>query len=278
MITQLKAVIFDWAGTAVDFGSLCPVAAFQSAFLAKGIAVSASDIQQFMGIAKREHVRKVLSLPEIAAQWKLANGQMPNAQAAETLYEIVEKRLLETVADSATPTPHLAEALAAVRKRGLKIGSTTGYTRPLMERLVPAARRHGFDPDFWVASDQVAQGRPWPWMIFRNMERLEICPPAAVVKLGDTISDVEEAHNAGVWSVAVVESSSLAGKSQAEMNALSVRTRNSLFRQVRQQLADAGTHCIINNLAELAGTLDQIEHRLEKGQLPPRLDHQRRHV
>jgi phosphonoacetaldehyde hydrolase len=272
---HLKAIIFDWAGTVVDFGSLCPVGAFQTAFRAKGVTVEPDDIHRFMGVHKREHIQSVLALPEVAAKWRAAHGHDADVRDVDSLYELAERKMLETVADSATPVPYQAEVLLGLRKHGLKIGSTTGYTSPLMERLVPAAAHRGYAPDFWIASDQVPEGRPWPWMIFKNLEHLKICPPAAAVKLGDTVADVEEANNAGVWSLAVVESSSLVGKSQSELEAMPAKNRNMLIRQVGKKLADAGAHSVINNLSELPDALEQIEIRLEKGQSPPQFAQRR---
>lgn len=265
---RLKAIVFDWAGTVVDFGCLCPVQALELAFRAHGMEVSAPAIQQFMGIAKREHVRKVLALPEVLAQWQARHRGAPGEQAIDAVYEIAERKMLETVADSATPVPYLEEALAVVRKRGLKIGSATGYTTPLMERLVPAAARQGFRPEFWIASDQVPQGRPWPWMIFRNMEKLGVYPPSAVVKVGDTVVDVQEARNAGVWSIGVVESSSLMGKSREELKLLSGKERDAALNEVRSKLSEAGADLVIENLSELEGALDELERRLGNGLLP----------
>lgn len=270
MTMKLKAIIFDWAGTVVDFGSLCPVKAIQSAFAARQIDVTAKDIHRFMGIRKREHVQALLSLPHIAALWQYVHGHKPDSHVVESLYQESERRMVETVADFATPTPGLDETLALARRRGLRIGSTTGYTSPMMERLVPAAKRNGFDPEFWVASDQVRFGRPWPWMIFKNMEYLEICPPAAVVKLGDTVSDVDEANNAGVWSVAIVESSSLVGKTWQEFVDLPRREHSLLVKNATTKLSEAGAHFVIKNLSELEAVLDQIDERLERGQMPLR--------
>ena len=112
-------------------------------------------------------------------------------------------------------------------------------------------------------------------MIFKNLEYLKVCPPAAVVKLGDTIADVEEANNAGVWSLAVVESSSLVGKSKPDLEAMPATNRNALMRQAGKKLADAGAHSVINNLSELPAALEQVELRLEKGQVPPQFAQRR---
>ncbi len=195
---RLKGIIFDWAGTVVDFGSLCPLRAFQAAFREKGIILASEDIHQFMGIHKREHILAILSLPEVLAGWRSVHGQNPDAREVDSLYQIAGRKMLETVAESATPTPGLADALEFAKQKSLRIGSTTGYTSPLLERLAPAAAQQGYAPEFWIGSDQVPQGRPWPWMIFKNLEHLKICPPSAVVKVGDTVADVSEADNAGI--------------------------------------------------------------------------------
>ncbi|HUA68891.1 MAG TPA: phosphonoacetaldehyde hydrolase [Candidatus Saccharimonadales bacterium] len=270
---KLKAIIFDWAGTVVDFGSLCPARAIQAAFSSKQIDITAQDIHRFMGIRKREHVQTLLSLPHVSAQWRQIHGREPNSEDVQSLYEESEKRMIESVANFATLTPGLPEALTMVQHRGFRIGSTTGYTSPMMERLAPAAKRNGFNPEFWVASDQVPVGRPWPWMIYKNMEHLEICPPAAVIKLGDTVADVEEANNAGVWSVAVVESSSLVGRARGELETLPRREHTLLIKNALTKLSEAGAHFVIRNLFELEAVIEQIDERLAKGQTPPRFIH-----
>ena len=268
---QLKGIIFDWAGTVVDFGCLCPIAAFQSAFREKGVALSLEHIQQFMGIHKRDHILALLALPEVQAVWHQLHGGPPNVHDVDDLYRTAERRMLETVAASAQLIPGLEGALTFAREQGLRIGSTTGYTSPLMEILAPAAARQGYMPEFWIAADQVPQGRPWPWMIFKNLEFLKICPPAAVVKVGDTVADVAEASNAGVWSVAVVESSSLISLGERELNGLPEKDRNRIIQRATRKLAEAGAHFVINNLTELPSALEVIDHRLTNGQLPPRL-------
>lgn len=268
---QLKGIIFDWAGTVVDFGLRCPIQAFQTAFESRGLKLGVEEINQFMGIHKRDHLNAILALPEVLAHWLTRHGRPPNAADVADLYHRVEEQMLATVAESASLTPGVTEAVDLARTRGLRIGSTTGYTSVMMRRLVPAAAAKGYAPDYWIASDQVPQGRPWPWMIFKNMEHLQICPPAALLKVGDTVADIGEANQAGLWSVAVVESSSLVGRSVAELAAMSEKERHRVLHRATKKLAEAGAHFVIKNLAELGATIEQIEHRLANGQMPPRL-------
>jgi phosphonoacetaldehyde hydrolase len=268
---NLKAIIFDWAGTTVDFGCLCPVAAFQSAFARRGVTVAPADIHQYMGLRKREHIQALLALPEVANLWKLANRREPVAGDVEQVYRDAEKSLVESVHQFASPTPNLLEAVESARRMELKIGSTTGYTASVMQRLAPTARVKGYMPDSWVAADQVPQGRPWPWMIFKSMEEMGVCPPGAVIKVGDTVADVEEGINAGTWTVGVVESSSLVGKSTAELDAMRPRSREMLFHKARRQFVEAGVHFVIQDLSKLESVIERVESRLENGVLPPRM-------
>ncbi len=258
MNIQVKAVIFDWAGTIVDFGSLCPVVCFKEAFAEKGVELEGWEIHRFMGTHKLYHVQSILELPEVRAKWQDACAREPHKGDRDSIFATIERLLIERAGTFATPVPHFAEAMAALKERGIRTGSSTGYTAPMMERIVPAAKEHGVSLDAWVSSDQVSRGRPSPWMIFRNMELLDVCPPHAVVKVGDTIIDMLEAHNAGVWSVGVVESSSLMGMDEAGLRKLPAEERNNRKAEVREQLRDAGAHFVINHLGELDKVISVI--------------------
>ena len=69
--------------------------------------------------------------------------------------------------------------------------------------------QQGYAPDFWISPDGVGgRGRPYPYMIFANMQALGLTAVGNVVKVGDTISDIKEGVNAGVWTAGVIEGSS----------------------------------------------------------------------
>jgi phosphonoacetaldehyde hydrolase len=266
---NIQGIIFDWAGTTVDFGSLCPVGAFQEAFADHGVTVSSDAVQRFMGRKKVDHLRSILNLPEVSKQWIEQRGSEADSTDITMLYRRVEDLLFETAADFSEPVPHLLEGMEAARRRGLKVGSTTGYTARIMESVVPAAAKHGYSPDAWVASDEVKTGRPWPWMLFRNMEMLDICYPNGIVKVGDTIVDLDEGRNAGAWNVSVVNSSSLVALSLEELNALDEAAREARLGAAREKFVEAGAHYVVADLGELEGVLADIEGRLRAGECPP---------
>ena len=272
---KLKGVIFDWAGTTVDFGSRCPVACFQRAFQEVGLTVHAEDVHQFMGRRKRDHVQLVLELPHNMAQWRAQHDAPPTPAEIDALYHATEEAMDALVGEFALPVPHLPVALDAIRAMGLKVGSTSGYPKRTMEVLAREAATYGYTPDAWMASDEVPEGRPAPWMVYRNMERLGIYPTAAIVKVGDTVADMREGVNTQTWNIGVVESSSLLGKSYLEFQAMSDEARQAASAQVSAVLLAEGAHGLIRNLSELPGLLVEINERLQAGERPSPLERRR---
>lgn len=266
---NIQGLILDWAGTAVDFGSQCPVAAFQQAFARHDVVLTAEPVHRFMGMRKRDHLRSILNVPEVARQWLEVRGTAPSDTDIEQLYIDTENLMVELAPGYAQPVPGLLEAVDEVRRRGLKIGSTTGYTARIMEPLSAAASTLGYTPEHWVAADQVKAGRPWPWMLFANLEKLAICPPSAVVKIGDTLIDLEEGRNAGTWNIAVINSSSVMGMSPAAWTETPDDEIERRSEEIRDRFRAAGAHYVIATLHELCGVLDTIEHRIGAGELPP---------
>ena len=95
-----------------------------------------------------------------------------------------EPKLLSILDRFADPKPGVIDAVAALREAGLKIGSTTGYTDAMMEIVVPKAAELGYAPDHWVSADGT-QGfvRPYPYMIFHNMQVLRLMDVRRVAKV-----------------------------------------------------------------------------------------------
>ncbi|MBD5641116.1 MAG: phosphonoacetaldehyde hydrolase [Desulfovibrio sp.] len=267
---RIQAVILDWAGTAVDFGCFGPVAVFQAAFEHFGLAPTLEETREPMGIAKRDHVARMLAMPRISRQWQSAWGRLPLEEDIDAIYAKTLELMPGTLASHAEPVPGCGDALSALRDAGIKIGSCTGYTRPMMTELIPRARAAGFDPDCLVCSDEVPQGRPWPWMCWRNCENLDVFPPEAVVKAGDTVADIEEGLNAGCWSVGMVESSSGVGLAPEERAAMPADRLASLDRAQAEKLLAAGAHFVIAGMADLPVLCAKINALLAQGKPPGR--------
>jgi phosphonoacetaldehyde hydrolase len=226
-MSRLKAVILDWAGTAVDAGSLAPLRTIQKVFARHGIAVTEAQARKDMGLAKREHIRRLLAV--IAPSATESDG--------DAFYAEFIPAQMEILAEYSTLIPGVREAVERMRARGLRIGSTTGYTREMLDLLVERAREQGYVPDCSITPQEAGGGRPHPYMIYLAAIRMQTYPLNAFVKIGDTPSDIEEGRNAGTWTVGV------AG------------TGNSS----REELAEAKPHYIVNSVAEIDSVLDAIE-------------------
>src|SRR6202030_2304221 len=129
----VKAVIFDWAGTTVDHGSLAPVRVLQEVFARRDVAVSEEEARRDMGILKKDHIRKILFEIEVARRWRIAIGKEPSEADVESLFADFVPAQLECIVRHSQVIEGVAETVARLRKRGIKIGSTTGYTRAMLD-------------------------------------------------------------------------------------------------------------------------------------------------
>ncbi|MFD1955247.1 phosphonoacetaldehyde hydrolase [Paenibacillus thailandensis] len=265
---MIKAVILDWAGTMVDYGSFAPVEAFKRLFADRGIDASNEAIRRPMGRMKKDHLRDICADASVSAQWAGRYGGLPTESDIEEMYEAFEPKLFSILGQFAVPVPGAVELAANLKRQGIRIGSTTGYTRPMMDVLAPIAAKHGYEPDYTVTPDEAAQGRPHPWMIYRNAEALGVYPMSGIVKCGDTEADMREGRNAGVWSVGVVFGGNELGLSKEETDALTQEEKDRLYKAVSERLRDAGAHLIIREIGELAQAIGLINEKLARGERP----------
>lgn len=146
-----------------------------------------------MGMLKIDHIRTMLHMERIEAEWVRVHGAKPTEEDVQALYAPYEEKLLSILHNFADPKPHVLEAVAELREMGIKIGSTTGYNDKMMVIVAPAAKENGYEPDFMVTPDSTdGKGRPYPYMMFRNMEALGVTSVTEVAKVGDTVSDIKE--------------------------------------------------------------------------------------
>ena len=264
----VKAVVLDWAGTALDYGSVGPMGAFIKAFAKHGIKAELDEVRPFMGLKKIDHVRSMLELPTVAAKWQDAHLNQPGRDAIIAVYADTEPMMIEAVKDHADLIPGLLETIAALRSEGIKIGSCTGYTGPIMNTLAPLAAQQGYEPDCLVCSTDVPGGRPYPWMALQNAINLEVHPLEAMVKVGDTVSDIQEGLNAGMWTVGLSQTGNELGLTREQVEALPVQELKQRIAPVEQKFHDAGAHYVVPGIWDLPGVIAQINQRLNRGETP----------
>ncbi|WP_337875218.1 phosphonoacetaldehyde hydrolase [Elioraea sp.] len=264
----LKAVVLDWAGTVVDHGSRAPMGAFVRAFAEFGVAISVADARGPMGLPKWDHILAVGRLAHVSAAWRARHGRAFGPADADRIFALFEPMTVAAIREHAGLIPGALEAVAACRARGLAIGSTTGYTRPIMRDLQPLAAAQGYVPDCVVCAGDLAAGRPTPLMMYRCFADLGVFPPEAVVKVDDTAPGIAEGRAAGTWTVGVALTGNEAGLSAAELAALDGAAREAIRARAATVLRTAGAHWVVDSIAELPPLLDAIERRLQRGEVP----------
>lgn len=264
----LQAVVLDWAGTTVDFGSLAPVAALERVFDAAGVPVTSAEVRAHMGTLKKDQIRSICAGTRVAAAWAAKHGHAPAESDVERLFAEFLPRQAEILAEFSAPIAGVPETIERWRAAGLRIGSTTGYTRALLDLVMPAAARQGYWPDASVTPDEAGGGRPKPFMCYRNAILLGVFPLWHCVKIGDTPADVAEGRNAGMWTIGITATGNEVGLSQAEWDALSPEERCQREKKAAGRLTGEGAHFTAPSLASCGGILEEIDYRLAAGEKP----------
>ncbi len=264
----VRAVIFDISGTTLDYGSRGPVVAFVELFARYGVKVSDEEARKPMGTHKKDHIWMMMSEPEIAKRWTKATGSAPSREKVDALYGEFTALQMEVLKRHCDVIPGVVDVVAKLRQRGIKIANTTGFDTGMMVDLIPLAAKGGYTPDLWVCPNQVAKGRPAPWMAFYAAQQLGVYPMSSFVKVGDTVADVAEAHAAGMWAVSVTKTGNEVGLSQEQLSALSPAQQNERIAAARARLAECGPHYIIEGVADLMPVIDDVTARIARGERP----------
>lgn len=265
---NLRAVIFDWAGTTVDFGCCAPTGVFIEVFRNKGIEITDKEARGPMGMHKRDHIREITQLPRIKDEWINKHGKICTEEDIEEMFQKFIPLQVSVIEKHSEIITELPGALSVIRSLKMKIGSTTGYNNEMIEILMKSAARQGYIPDSVVCATDVPAGRPAPWMAFRNAEKLGIFPMKSILKIGDTVADIKEGTNAGMWSVGVIMSSNEMGLTREELENLSKPELVNRKKNVRNTFMNAGADFVIETLDEIEELIDNINMELSNGWRP----------
>lgn len=258
-MNRFKAVVFDWAGTMIDFGSFAPTGVFVEAFRRFGVEATVAEARAPMGSAKRDHVRAMLFAPRLAAEWTRVHGTAPTEWDVDRVYEIFVPMNEEVVAGFGTLVPGACEAVDRLRAMGLKIGSTTGYTRSIMARLLPVAAEQGYRPDNLICADDLPEGRPGPLGMYQCFIDLCVYPPSSVVKVDDTEPGIAEGVAAGCLTVGVALSGNFVGKTPDELARMSADEVAALRVFATDRLLAAGADHVVDTVADLPDLLMRLD-------------------
>lgn len=265
---QLQAIILDWAGTVVDFGSFAPTQIFVEAFAEFGVEVSLAEARGPMGMGKWDHIRTLCNIPEIAERYRASFGHLPTDDDVTAIYNRFMPLQIEKIAVHSALIPGALDSINQLRTQGLKIGSCSGYPAVVMAKVVELARQNGYVADHVVATDEVPNGRPHPAQALANVIALGVSDVAACVKVDDTWPGILEGRSAGMWTVALTCSGNALGLTYEQYKALPVEELERERKRIGQIFEGSRPHYLIDTIVELPAVITDINARLARGETP----------
>lgn len=264
----VKAVILDWAGTTMDYGCYAPAVVFIEVYKRQGVDITIEQAREPMGAHKRVHISKIRQIPAVAQKWREVHGCPCTEEDVDTMFKDFVPLQLACLADYADLVPGCLDALKEFRQRGLKIGSTTGYTQEMMDILQKEAADRGYVPDATVCATQVPAGRPEPWMCLKNAMDLQIYPMESIVKIGDTLPDIDEGLNAGMWTIGLAKTGNELGLNVKEIAELAPEELERKLNRAYTRMAQSGAHYVVDSITDCPPIIDEIQQRLARGERP----------
>jgi len=268
MTYPVKAIVFDWAGTVIDFGCMAPVEALRETFAAEGVPISDAEARADMGRAKLDHLRAILAAPQVAARWQAAKGAAADEDDVERLYGTLEPAMEAAAARAATLIPGAAETVSALMAKGIRIGSGTGYTRAMMGPILPAAAEQGYAPEVVICAGETPSGRPAPLMSWAALIALDCYPAQACIKVDDAPVGIVEGRTAGLWTVGIAASGNEVGLTLGDYAALAEDDRAARVAHAAATLRAAGADYVIDDVSRLGPVVEEIAARIAAGERP----------
>jgi phosphonoacetaldehyde hydrolase len=267
---KVKGLVLDWSGTTADIYVLAPAVVFVEVFKKHGVEISMAEARGPMGLRKDLHIKELTLVPEIAERWKGVHGSYPDQSSVDAMFADFVPMQLACLREYTTLLPHVAEVTQKFQKDGIKIGSSTGFVRSMVDVLEEDAKKQGYTPDASVAGDEVEHGaRPKPFMVYRNLDLMDIHPIQSVVKVDDTVSGVGEALEAGCWGVGIASYSNYMDIDSMEHAAsLSEAEMDRRLKITRDILRKAGAHYVIDTFDQLPEVIADVNARLARGERP----------
>ena len=264
----IEAALLDWAGTTMDFGCMAPAVVFMEIYRRRKVPITIEEARAPMGAHKKVHIRKISELESVRRRWQEAHGRMPKEEDVDAMFAEFVPLQTACLSQYSKLIPGALEAVAELRQRGVKIGSTTGYLTEMMKINRDDAKRQGYEPDSTVCASDVPAGRPYPYMCLQNAINLQVTTVQACVKVDDTTPGVEEGLNAGMWTVGLAVSGNEVGMPLEEWQALPEQERIAKRARAHARMRQCGAHYVVDTIAELMPCIDDIQERIHRGERP----------
>ena len=262
----IEAVLLDWAGTTLDFGCMAPAVVFVEVYKRKKVPITIEEARAPMGAHKRVHIQRISELESVRRRWQETHGRLPNDDDVSAMFAEFVPLQLECLSKYSALIPGTLEAIAALRARGIKIGSTTGYLTEMMKINQADAKRQGYVPDATVCAADVPAGRPYPYMCLQNIIKLGVSAVQACVKIDDTVPGIEEGLNAGMWTIGLAVSGNEVGMMLDEWRALPPAEQKIKRDRAYTRMQQCGAHYTVDTIADIMPCIDDIQARIRRGE------------
>jgi len=264
----IEAVLLDWAGTTMDFGCMAPAVVFVEVFERNKVPITIDEARAPMGAHKRVHIQKIFQLDSVHRRWQEVHGRPPGEADVDAMFAAFVPLQLACLSEYSTHIPGTLEVVAELRRRGVKIGATTGYLTEMMKINREDAKRQGYEPDSTVCASDVPAGRPYPYMCLQNAINLKVTTVQSCVKVDDTVPGVEEGLNAGMWTVGLAVSGNEVGLPLQAWQALPEDQKALKRSRAYGRMQQCGAHYVIDTIADLMPCIDDIQARIRRGETP----------
>ena len=267
----VRAAILDWSGTLSDKYVIAPAVVFKEVFEKYKVPISMEEAREPMGLRKDLHIKALTEMPAIAERWKKVHGNPPTQKDVDMMFKDFVPLQVNNLGKYSKLIPGARQAVECLQKKyGLKIGVTTGFTRAMVDVLLLDAQAQGVYPDTTVAGDEVYNGaRPKPFMVYKNLDKLDIHPIESVVKVDDTVGGCGEGLAAGCWVVGVSRYSNYMNiNSEEEEAAMSKEEIERRHEKSKEILRNTGAHYVIDTIADLPKVISNINVKMRMGKTP----------
>jgi phosphonoacetaldehyde hydrolase len=209
-----------------------------------------------------------MAVPRVTQAWTKHHGHAPTEVDTDAFYAAFVPKNTSVAARHANLIPGAADVVAELRSKGIKIGSTTGSTPEIMAEILPVAAAQGFKPDSLVCTGDTPEGRLTPVMLYKTLLALVVWPAWSVIKVDDTGVGIAEGINEGAWTVGVSVSGNCFGMLREEASVLAPPDCHERRKAALKKLEEAGSHYVIDSVADLMPIVLKIEARPAQGERP----------
>lgn len=198
---NIQLVVCDLAGTTVkDDKDVHRI--LQKALRTHDVHVTINDANEVMGLPKPLAIRLLL-------EKRKERSLKVTAELINTIHHLFVDEMIKFYQNDTLfgEIEGVSETFRHLKRRGIKVAIDTGFDRAITNAILD---RVGWIEnnliDASVTSDEVPNGRPHPDLIYKAMQLTNVTDVKAVVKVGDTISDLIEGNSAGCGIVVGVTS------------------------------------------------------------------------